>query len=209
MARNQTVGMFMSESKKHILETAFRLFLQKNFKEVTMNEIVEKTGLSKGAFYHYFKSKEELFEDVVNEYYLSDLAVQYEKLDKSSLSKYCEEYLNMVKSFSAWQLLGEGNNEELTTNYYLLIFDALKILPGFKQKMIKMNQNEFNAMKQAVINARKNGEIKSILSDDQIAGIFLFITDGLGIRSIMYGNLSTMLDQIKKFWDSFYASIKS
>ena len=49
------------KSKEHILITAFSLFLQKSFKEVTMKEIVKETGLSKGAFYHYFESKEQLF----------------------------------------------------------------------------------------------------------------------------------------------------
>ena len=54
----------MNESKEHIITVASKLFLQKNFKEVTMKEIVDKTGLSKGAFYHYFESKEQLFLEV-------------------------------------------------------------------------------------------------------------------------------------------------
>ena len=76
----------MSETKEHILKVSFLLFLQKNFKDVTMNEIVEKTGMSKGAFYHYFKSKEELFEDIINEYYLNEWVIDYDKLNKDSSS---------------------------------------------------------------------------------------------------------------------------
>ncbi|MDR3129397.1 MAG: TetR/AcrR family transcriptional regulator [Tannerellaceae bacterium] len=52
----------MKEVKEHILKTALTLFLQKSFKEVIMNDIVEKTGMSKGAFYHYYSSKEKVFE---------------------------------------------------------------------------------------------------------------------------------------------------
>lgn len=55
----------MADLKEHILETAQKLFLQKGFKGVTMNELVEAAGLTKGAFYHYFKSKEQVFEEVV------------------------------------------------------------------------------------------------------------------------------------------------
>jgi TetR/AcrR family transcriptional repressor of nem operon len=40
----------MSGAKDHILLTSLKLFLQKSFKEVTMKEIVNKTGLSKGVF---------------------------------------------------------------------------------------------------------------------------------------------------------------
>jgi TetR/AcrR family transcriptional regulator, transcriptional repressor for nem operon len=200
----------MNETKEHILKVSFLLFLQKNFKEVTMKEIVEKTGLSKGAFYHYFKSKEKLFEEVVNQYYFSDLSTRYDNLDKSSLARFCDEYLNLVQNFSAWQMLSDsGDQKKLSLNYYILIFDAIKILPDFGQKMIKANQREFSAMKEAVVNARKSGEINSTMSDEQIAQIFLFITDGIGIRGILYGNVNSMVEDIKKFWSSFYATLKA
>ena len=56
----------MKDTKEHILMIAGQLFLQKSFKEVTMQEIVKETGLSKGAFYHYFTGKDELFLEVLN-----------------------------------------------------------------------------------------------------------------------------------------------
>ncbi|MDZ7606515.1 MAG: helix-turn-helix domain-containing protein [Cyclobacteriaceae bacterium] len=51
----------MTDSRAHILTTAFQLFFKKGYKEVTMSELVKESGLSKGAFYHYFSSKEELY----------------------------------------------------------------------------------------------------------------------------------------------------
>ncbi len=42
-------------TREHILKVSLYLFLQKGFKEVTMREIVEKSEMSKGAIYHYFK----------------------------------------------------------------------------------------------------------------------------------------------------------
>ena len=56
----------VNTTKEHILNVCTHLFLQKGFKEVTMKEIVEKTGMSKGAIYHYFNSKEQLFLEVIN-----------------------------------------------------------------------------------------------------------------------------------------------
>lgn len=45
------------ETKKRISESASRLFAQKDFSAVSINEIVQGCGLTKGAFYHYFDSK--------------------------------------------------------------------------------------------------------------------------------------------------------
>ena len=49
------------DSKDNIIKVAFSLFLKKGFKAVTINNIQERTGLSKGAIYHHFKSKEEIY----------------------------------------------------------------------------------------------------------------------------------------------------
>ncbi|MDR0424755.1 MAG: TetR/AcrR family transcriptional regulator, partial [Clostridiales Family XIII bacterium] len=58
----------MKETKEHILSIAQNLFLKKGYKNVTMKELVEKSGFTKGAFYHYFESKESLFREVVERF---------------------------------------------------------------------------------------------------------------------------------------------
>jgi AcrR family transcriptional regulator len=47
-------------SRIHILETALRLFRERGFHETTMRDIASAAGLSLGAAYYYFPSKEAL-----------------------------------------------------------------------------------------------------------------------------------------------------
>ncbi|UFJ39477.1 TetR/AcrR family transcriptional regulator [Brevibacillus humidisoli] len=49
------------KTKKKILETSLRLFSTKGYNQVTVDEIVKKSGTSKGAFYTHFQSKYEIF----------------------------------------------------------------------------------------------------------------------------------------------------
>lgn len=49
-------------SKEKILNAAGEVFAQKGFDAATMQDIMEKCGLSKGAIYHHFKSKEEIMQ---------------------------------------------------------------------------------------------------------------------------------------------------
>ncbi len=49
-------------SKEKILNAAGEVFIQKGFDTATMQDIMEKCGLSKGAIYHHFKSKEEIMQ---------------------------------------------------------------------------------------------------------------------------------------------------
>ena len=53
------------ETREMILNTAFLGFLEEGFDAVSLNEIIKRTGLTKGAFYYYFKSKEELIAEMI------------------------------------------------------------------------------------------------------------------------------------------------
>ena len=44
-------------------------FLKKGFKDASLRNIVKSLGMTTGAFYGYYKSKEELFEAIVGEHY--------------------------------------------------------------------------------------------------------------------------------------------
>ena len=53
------------ETRRKILEAAYTLFLQHGYHGASMSRLVEATGLSKGAIYHHFSSKEEIFVEVL------------------------------------------------------------------------------------------------------------------------------------------------
>lgn len=52
-----------------ILSAAMQEFLEKGFKSASLRNIVKTAGVTTGAFYGYYASKEELFESLVGEHY--------------------------------------------------------------------------------------------------------------------------------------------
>jgi len=38
------------------------MFMERGYADVSLNDILKPIGITKGGFYHYFKSKDELFE---------------------------------------------------------------------------------------------------------------------------------------------------
>lgn len=48
--------------RQQIVDAAYRCFARKGFHNATMRDIYAEAGLSPGAIYHYFKSKEEIIE---------------------------------------------------------------------------------------------------------------------------------------------------
>ena len=61
MARNK----HPEETVRRILDVAFRLFMEKGYEHTSIQDMIDELGgLSKGAIYHHFKSKEEILEAV-------------------------------------------------------------------------------------------------------------------------------------------------
>ncbi len=52
------------ERKAEFLDTAMGLFLERGYDETSVNAIIEAVGVSKGAFYHYFATKEDLLDEL-------------------------------------------------------------------------------------------------------------------------------------------------
>jgi AcrR family transcriptional regulator len=63
-SNNNMIRTQVSDIKRNILETARELFFVKGYQNTSVNDIIEKTGSSKGAFYHHFKSKDELLDTI-------------------------------------------------------------------------------------------------------------------------------------------------
>ncbi|KIL49573.1 TetR/AcrR family transcriptional regulator [Jeotgalibacillus soli] len=59
----------MNERKKHFIKNAMSLFAEKGYHTTSVQDIVEASEMSKGSFYHYFKSKEELVISIFHYYY--------------------------------------------------------------------------------------------------------------------------------------------
>ena len=49
------------ETKKKIYESAITMIKQKGFENITIQDINKHAGVSVGTFYHYYKSKEDVF----------------------------------------------------------------------------------------------------------------------------------------------------
>src|SRR5215472_16477890 len=60
----RVVPEYKEEARTRILRAANQVFGEKGYRQATMDDIAKKLGVSKGALYLYFSSKEELFEAI-------------------------------------------------------------------------------------------------------------------------------------------------
>lgn len=60
------MGIKGQETQKFICQEAYKLFAKRGYKDVTMQDICEKTGLSRGGLYRHFNSTKDIFLEIIN-----------------------------------------------------------------------------------------------------------------------------------------------
>ncbi|MBH8555891.1 TetR/AcrR family transcriptional regulator [Nostocaceae cyanobacterium CENA357] len=67
--------------RKELLSKSFDLFAQKGYGSVTMRQIAQSLAVSTGTLYHYFPSKQVLFEQLVEEISQQDVSAALAELE--------------------------------------------------------------------------------------------------------------------------------
>lgn len=66
-AQTKTYAERSAETMGKLIAAARSLFGEREFEAVTVDDIVAEAGMSKGAFYHHFDSKDDILAYVVDE----------------------------------------------------------------------------------------------------------------------------------------------
>lgn len=93
------------ETRAKIIESAIKLFSTRGFNAASVEDICKEAGISKGAFYHHFKSKQELFLALLDGWLQTiDNAIEASK-DKTVP----ETFMQMIEAFPyIFESAGEG-----------------------------------------------------------------------------------------------------
>lgn len=132
------------DTKSRIMETAFKLFLQKGFADVSLNEIIRESDITTGGFYYHFDSKDTLLVEVIKRYifnYFSSVIEQIRDFEGTPEEKFRTVILNIVGDDSTinetTQLVESAEKIDYRT-LHLLLFEGVQ-----KYEIISKNYTEF------------------------------------------------------------------
>jgi TetR/AcrR family transcriptional repressor of nem operon len=68
-----------AETRTRIIKSARRLFNRNGFAEVTIDEIMDDAGLTRGGFYKHFAAKEDLYQAAVVQFICNEVPEQWQQ----------------------------------------------------------------------------------------------------------------------------------
>jgi AcrR family transcriptional regulator len=151
--------------RKTLLSQCFDLFAQKGYASITMRQIAEALGVSTGTLYHYFPSKESLYEQLVVELTQQDLLRASTEVGKGQT---LAERIELAFEFVA-------RNED----YFL---KHLFICSDFCQQQGISNRGSNSALKKISTQARQSIAELLGLHEPALATFVLCLVDGLIIE---------------------------
>jgi AcrR family transcriptional regulator len=191
MPRNKGANQKVKDERREkILASALALYASKGLAATKISDIAEKTGMSQGLVYHYFKSKEQIFICLIRHAMerMNEAAQNLEKLPITAQEKVILAVEGLLK--------GLETNVSTSAYYFLITQTALTDAYPEEAKEIIRTQNDvkYDVMVRIFRQGQADGTIKNF-DPQQMATQFFSSINGLALNKAIYGNRFTMPDK--------------
>ncbi|WP_217517082.1 TetR/AcrR family transcriptional regulator [Vibrio metschnikovii] len=93
-----------NDTRQHILDVGYQLVVSKGFTNVGLSELLKTADVPKGSFYHYFKSKEQFGEALINDYF----ADYSQRIHALFADQHGTAYQRLMRYWQYWYEQSEG-----------------------------------------------------------------------------------------------------
>jgi len=192
--------------REKILAGADKLFRKYGLNKTTMEEIAKEAGKGKSTLYYYFKSKEEIFDAIIQSEKNKFYADIQEAVSKAATAR---DKLNTFLTFRFERL------KELTNLYNVIIQEAVDAfgtdagdLTACYRKQCDMKES--NIIKSILQYGVVTGEFRVFTESemDMMSFIFMSAQHGMELDLIIYDRLDEMLSKMQFFQEIIFSGIR-
>lgn len=188
------MGSKGERTKQYICKEAYRLFAERGYKSVTMKDICEKTGLSRGGLYRHYESTEQIFLEIVDGFTQMQSNEISEKIaQKISAVRILEDILLRYSD----EMLDNKNSLSLAIYEFYSNPEISKV----ENSVIKQYEASKSMWLQLIDYGNKNKEFKNV-DAEAIFDVIVFSYQGVRMYSkLMQIDSSTpkrIISEIKK-----------
>lgn len=147
--------------KDKIIEESIKLFERKGFSATSIQDIVDAIGVTKGTFYYYYPSKEQLLMDIHNDYITTLLKRQNSIVGKRHLSQ--KEKLTAIIQLLIMDVAEQGPHARV-------FFREMRHLTDENVAKIKIIRKRFFInVKTVILEGINQGEFRKTNHPDMLA----------------------------------------
>lgn len=166
------------ERREQILSAALKLFAKRGFAATKISGVVKRAGVSHGLVYHYFKSKEEIFYELLKR--AMDTSAESILMAERMPGRPIEKIEAIAK-----YILEAINGFEDTAYYFLIVTHAsvMEEISDENQKLLDQSGRGVSAMVRVLKAGQSAGEVREGNAED-MAAVFFAAMQGLAMYKL-------------------------
>jgi TetR/AcrR family transcriptional repressor of nem operon len=161
-------------TRERLLEAAFREVYRSGFQSAGLDAILAGAGVTKGALYHHFGSKEALGYAIVEEIIAPDNRGQW-LIPLENCVDPIETLIGTVQELSVQPEVVRGGCPLINLAQEMSPLDA-----GFRQRLATIIRNWQDGVAAALLDGQKHGKVRRDLDPAQAAGFLIAMVEGYG-----------------------------
>jgi len=164
----------MSNTKDHIIEVASGLINLRGFNNTSVDSVLQASGVKKGSFYYYFKSKEDLGYAIIENHLrrFSDHVLGKAFSNRKNALMELEDYLDIVLELHRQRNCSGGC---LMGNMAMEMSD---IHEGFRRKFQEVFEGWRNRVAGVLRKAKISGQLNDHVDPTGLAQFFIASVEG-------------------------------
>lgn len=184
-----------SANFKLLITTAEQLVREKGCRAATLKDIMERSGLSKGAIYHYVRSKDELLGLVLQESFEAVNQQFMAALSESGVNHNPEEPFQVISR----ELRNMLHENDVSVRIFIYLLSQMDN-PDISNRMRDLYENVVSTSVAWIKTGQQCGAIPNHIDPRKIAEMFVMFSYGMQIRhSISPESTSFTLDDFDMF----------
>ncbi|MBW4082293.1 TetR/AcrR family transcriptional regulator [Paenibacillus sp. S150] len=179
---------------RQLLDATKLLLQEKSCHEITLKDIMEQSQLSKGAIFHYVKSRDEIFAWVLHERLKAVDELFNAEVAKTGDSTF-ERPMQAIS-----RNLAELEDSHEVTNKVLLYLLGKENEPAVAEVLQQFYERSVSVSNQWIRTGQEHGVIKESVQPDETAELFVLLSLGLRVRaSIPTSSASLTAKEVSDF----------
>ena len=198
----------MPDLKNEIVNKSFFLFLNKGYKACSLRDLENATGLTKGAFYYYFRNKEEILKAGIDKYLsvIGDISEE-EFLQIHSLKQYIDVVMEH-KERNAETLSRMFNFFIIEVAFFQLVLEVASIFPEYRDQIDELSKGRLSRWEYIILKAKQQGEIDVTLDTSVLARNLMSVSTSMLNIELGTENMSFVFSDMRMQFEQYYLLIK-
>ncbi len=189
--------------RDEICRKALELFLHKGYRETSLNDIAASLSVTKGALYHHFSNKQELYYQSLKIFFSENTPV-IDYGEKGLRELLQDFFMGIYSRREELQKMAGSHDDHAIILLYSFLYEATREFPEFQTVMDRGDEERLKALSRLITRAAEQREIRQDLDPELTAFEIEVLMQQLIYLSFVNPRIKKDQDHLNRLFENYW-----